>query len=216
MMVPTGGPKDEPVEGRSIAHRRRGDGQPLHRPGSAFVGRITTAAVTTSPRRKVNEWLEGGDFVTAVHWMKVMHSNAFSRQHGTHHVPGHVGQAEVSAVVAVGQLGVVQANQVQDRGVQVVDAHAVGHGLEADVVGRAVGHAAADACPGHPHGEGVGGRVVPSLGDRDQFRFVGAGTSGRNQGRGEAGKGQGETRSVLCGHTHGDNPFDFVGQTQRA
>ena len=41
------------------------------------------------------------------------------------HFPGHVGQAEVAAVVAVGQLLVVEAQQVQDRGVQVVDADAV-------------------------------------------------------------------------------------------
>ena len=33
----------------------------------------------------------------------------------------HVGQAEVAAGVAVGELFVVEAQQVQDRGVQVVD-----------------------------------------------------------------------------------------------
>ena len=33
----------------------------------------------------------------------------------------HVGQAEVAAGVAVGQLLVVEAQQVQDRRVQVVD-----------------------------------------------------------------------------------------------
>ena len=47
----------------------------------------------------------------------------------------HVGQAEVAAVVAVGQLLVVEAEQVQDRGVQVVDADAVVDGLVADLVG---------------------------------------------------------------------------------
>ena len=51
------------------------------------------------------------------------------------HVAGDIGQAEVAAVVAVGQLRVVEAEQVQDRGVQVVDADAVDDGLVADLVG---------------------------------------------------------------------------------
>ena len=37
------------------------------------------------------------------------------------HVPVHVGQPAVDAVVADGQLRVVDAEQVQDRGVDVVD-----------------------------------------------------------------------------------------------
>src|SRR5262249_26720541 len=37
----------------------------------------------------------------------------------------HIGQAEVTAVVAVGQLRVLQAEQAQDGGVQVVYRHAV-------------------------------------------------------------------------------------------
>ena len=38
-------------------------------------------------------------------------------QHGAR----HVGQPEVAAAVAIGQFGVVDAEQVQDGGVQVVD-----------------------------------------------------------------------------------------------
>ena len=49
-----------------------------------------------------------------------------------------VGQAEVAAGVAVGELLVVEAEQVQDRGVQVVDVDLVLDGLEAELVGRAV------------------------------------------------------------------------------
>ena len=44
-----------------------------------------------------------------------------SRQQLRHHIPMHVGQAEIAALEAVGELGVVEAEQVQDRGVQVVD-----------------------------------------------------------------------------------------------
>ena len=74
----------------------------------------------------------------------------------------HVGQAEVAAVVAVGQLLVVEAEQVQDRGVQVVDADAVDDRLVADLVGLAVVDAALDAAAGQPDGEGV--RVVVAAG----------------------------------------------------
>ena len=38
----------------------------------------------------------------------------------------HVGQAEIAALEAVGQLGVVEAEQVQDGGVEVVDVDSVG------------------------------------------------------------------------------------------
>ena len=62
------------------------------------------------------------------------------------------------AVVAVRQLRVVEAEQVQDGGVQVVDADAIDGGLVADLVGLAVVDAALDAAAGEPGREGV--RVV--------------------------------------------------------
>ena len=67
----------------------------------------------------------------------------------------HVGQAEVAAGVAVGELFVVEAQQVQDRGVQVVDVDLVFDGGEAEFVGGAVDVAALDAAAGQPHGEAV-------------------------------------------------------------
>ena len=54
----------------------------------------------------------------------------------------HVGQAEVAAGVAVGEPGVVEAEQVQDRGVQVVDVDRLLDGLVAEFVGGAVDVAA--------------------------------------------------------------------------
>ena len=47
-----------------------------------------------------------------------------------------VGQAEVAAGVAVGEPLVVQAEQVQDRRLQVVDVDRVLGDVEAEVVGR--------------------------------------------------------------------------------
>ena len=70
----------------------------------------------------------------------------------------HVGQAEVAAGVAEGQLFVIHAQQVQQGGVEVVDVHAVLRRLEAEVVGLAVAHAAARAAAGQEHAETV--RVV--------------------------------------------------------
>ena len=52
-----------------------------------------------------------------------------------HDVAVDVGQAEVAAGVAVGQPLVVEAEQVQDRGVQVVDVDLVLDGVVAVVVG---------------------------------------------------------------------------------
>ena len=53
-------------------------------------------------------------------------------------LPVHVGQAEVAALVAVGQPLVIEAEQVQDRRLQVVDVDRVLDDVEAEVVGRAV------------------------------------------------------------------------------
>ena len=43
------------------------------------------------------------------------------RQNLLHHLAVHVGQAVVAALEAVGQPLVIEAEQVQDRGLQVVD-----------------------------------------------------------------------------------------------
>ena len=53
-----------------------------------------------------------------------------------------VGQPEVAAGVAVGELLVVEAQQMEDRGVQVVDVDLVLDGLEAELVGGAMDVAA--------------------------------------------------------------------------
>ena len=54
------------------------------------------------------------------------------------HLAVEVGQAVVAAGVAEGELLVVEAQQMQDRRVDVVDVHLVLDGLEAQFVGRAV------------------------------------------------------------------------------
>ena len=73
-----------------------------------------------------------------------------SRQNLPDHLAVHVGQAHVAAAEAVGQPLVVDAQQVQHRGVQVVDLDLVLDGVVAVLVGRAVDRAALDAAAGQP------------------------------------------------------------------
>ena len=53
----------------------------------------------------------------------------------------HVRQPEVAAGEAVGEPGVVEAEQVEHRGMEVVDMHPVLHGVEAEFVRLAEGDA---------------------------------------------------------------------------
>ena len=80
----------------------------------------------------------------------------------------HVGQAEVAALEAVGEPRVVDAQAVQDRGVEVVDVDGVSDDVVAVVVGLAVGDAGLDAAAGQPHREAAAVVVaaVVVLGER--------------------------------------------------
>ena len=77
-----------------------------------------------------------------------------------HHIPMHVGQTEIAALEAVGQLGVVEAEQVQDRGVEVVDVDFVRRGVEAELVRLAERGAGLHAAAAQPHRETI--RVMVS------------------------------------------------------
>src|SRR5262249_24533403 len=81
--------------------------------------------------------------------------------------PVDVGQAEVAAGVAVGELLVVEAEEVEDRGVEVVDVDLVRDRGEAELVGGAVDVAAAGAAAGQPHRESV--MVVVAAGEGRQL-----------------------------------------------
>ena len=68
----------------------------------------------------------------------------------------HIGEAALDAVVVEAEFFVVEAEQVQRGGVEVVAVGGVFGGLEAEFVGGAVSGAALDAAAGHPGGEGAG------------------------------------------------------------
>src|SRR5689334_18730515 len=62
---------------------------------------------------------------------------ARSRQQLFHDLALHIRQTEVAALETVGELRVIEAEQVQQRRVQVVDVDFVFRGVEAEVVGLA-------------------------------------------------------------------------------
>lgn len=70
--------------------------------------------------------------------------------------PGVQGAGEVDAVMADGEAGVIDAEEVEDGGVDVVAIDRVIEGLVAPLVALAEGDAAADAAASEPVGEGEG------------------------------------------------------------
>ena len=81
--------------------------------------------------------IQQGDHGSAVN-ARTLRESVASRQYRSHHSPRRVRQPVVAAVVREGQTGVVEAKKMEDRGVQVVDVHAIDLGAKADGVGRAV------------------------------------------------------------------------------
>ena len=112
------------------------------------------------------------------------------RQYILDHMPMDVGEAEAAALVLEDELRVIDAQQVQDRRLQIVDVDGAGGegvfgGIErlavvvgdvvAVVVGAAVGDAGLDAAAGHPDGEAAGVVVAAVVGRREgALRVAGA------------------------------------------
>src|SRR5262245_19230720 len=69
------------------------------------------------------------------------------------YVSGDIGQAEISAAVMVSEPGMVNAQQVQNGRMQVVNVDRFVDHLESEIVGSAVDHPSFDASAGHPHCE---------------------------------------------------------------
>ena len=78
----------------------------------------------------------------------------------------HIGQTEIAALVAIREAFVVEAEQVEQRGVEVVDVHGVFGDLVTEVVGCAVGDPGFHAAAGHPNGERVLVVVASKFGGR--------------------------------------------------
>jgi hypothetical protein len=64
-------------------------------------------------------------------------------------------QAEISSGVAIRELFVIKAHQLQHRGVQVMDMNSIFNRLISEFVRTAVGHSAFDATARHPDAEAM-------------------------------------------------------------
>ena len=67
----------------------------------------------------------------------------------------HVGQAKIAAGVTIGERFVIEAEEVEDRGVEVVDMHPFLDRAEAELVGRSVDVSAFHPSARHPHRKAV-------------------------------------------------------------
>src|SRR5215471_15078057 len=85
-------------------------------------------------------------------------------QQRLHHVAGDISQAEVAALELERQACVVDAQAVQDRGLQIVHVHWVLRDVVTEVVGSAERHARADAAASQPHGEAARMMIAPVVG----------------------------------------------------
>ena len=86
-----------------------------------------------------------------------------------------VRETMIAAAETEGESFVVETEQMQDRGVKVVDLDGVVDGLVAVVIGGSVGHSALDATPGQPEAEAerIVVASVASLGEGSAAEFAG-------------------------------------------
>ena len=64
-----------------------------------------------------------------------------------------VGQTEIATAVTVGEFGMIETHQMEDRGVQIVDVHAPLYRMNSQFVGSPVDIATFDSATRHPHGK---------------------------------------------------------------
>jgi hypothetical protein len=86
------------------------------------------------------------------------------RHQSLHHLCRiHPREAEVEALEAVAELLVIEAEEMQDRCVEVVHGHGITGDMPGEVVGLPIDLAAFDAAAGHPEAEGT--RMMIAAGD---------------------------------------------------
>ena len=78
-----------------------------------------------------------------------------SGQYLLDHFTMNVGQTKIPPAVTVGQSFVIESQQVQDSGVQIVHVDFIGDCPVSIFVGFAVGHSAANAAARHPNREAL-------------------------------------------------------------
>ena len=73
----------------------------------------------------------------------------------------HVGEAEVAAVITVGKFFVIEAQLMENGGMEVMHVHSTLHGVVTVFVGIAVGETGLEAAAGEAHGKTIGVMVSP-------------------------------------------------------
>src|ERR1043166_4084999 len=81
--------------------------------------------------------------------------DSHSCQNALHQFALYVRQAEIPALEAVGELLVIETEQVQNGRVQVVDVYSVFSDVKTEFVGFTDGHSGFDAAAGQPHGKSL-------------------------------------------------------------
>ena len=76
----------------------------------------------------------------------------------------HIREAEVASLMSERKPCVVDAQQVEYRGVEIVDVDRVFHDVVAEVIRPAVDRPAANSTPGHPDREATGMMVSAVVG----------------------------------------------------
>lgn len=78
------------------------------------------------------------------------------RQNLLHDMAVHIGEAEIAAFVFEDEFFVLDAEEVEGGGVEVVDVEGIVGGGEAEGIGFAVGDATFNSSAGEEHGAGLG------------------------------------------------------------
>ena len=76
------------------------------------------------------------------------------------HLPVDVCEAEMPSLKLEGELLMVNSEQMQNRGLEIVDVDFVVNGIKADIIGGSVGDTGFNASSSHPSGKGVGVMVT--------------------------------------------------------
>ena len=150
----------EPTREAPVGSTRGGRGPQtlLHRSGSELVqNKADVLAINIHPPRELPAVAQR--FVEKAGVIRMTSDRgAHSGEYLPHHFTVDVGQTKIPTAVTVGESFVIESQQVQHCGVQIMDVDFVGDGSMSVFVGFAVGHPAANAAAGHPHREAL--RIV--------------------------------------------------------
>src|SRR6266851_608731 len=80
-----------------------------------------------------------------------MKASLMLRNDSLRYYSGDVSQAEIAAGVTIGELLVIESQQVQDGGVHIVNMHAILDGVVAEFIGCAIYKPGLHASARHPH-----------------------------------------------------------------